>query len=91
MASVPVTPPATKDKREKLIAKKDQLVLNLADFEKVIPGTTKKRKDINKLAYDELKREIASIDMQVRALGGKRRTRRQHKRKQQRKTSHRRK
>jgi len=95
MSSDPVTPPATKDKREKLIAKKTQLVLNLADFEKVIPGSTKKRKDVNPAAYAELKREIDQINTEVRALGGKRRTRRRHKktqkRKQHRKTSHRRK
>ena len=95
MSSDPVTPLATKNKREQLIAKKTQLLLNLVDFEKEIPGSTKKRKDVNPIGYAELKREIENITEQVRALGGKRRTRRRHKktqkRKHHRKTSHRRK
>lgn len=95
MSSDPVTPPAKKDKREKLIAKKMQLLRNLEGFLKIIPGTTKTQKDINPMAYAELKREIEQINADVRALGGKRRTRRRHKktqkRKVHRKTSHRKK
>ena len=93
-ATQPTTPPKFKapkadptreELRQRLVDKKVQLLQNLAQVNKTV----------NPVGYRNLDKEIKDLDETIRKMGGKRRTRRHHKktqkRKHHRKTSHRRK